>query len=226
MTVVVVVRRPVGEAEQRSAGQRRGMGRAQQVEEARVGDRLPSTIGSLDLDPAPPQLRPGLAVRAPQAVETVLRAQGGDPSGLLVRAGVRQVRHDRGDQAEAVASIASRPELVRRREPAAIVARRHDRSRRPRRPANDVVYAMPSVAMSPPECHRSRPSTPSLGPWSCGWAWSSPKPGTPVGSTPADELAGRRPHRPRPSTSTAARPGTDRAQKAVVSTDGRRSAER
>ena len=71
--------------------------------------------------------------------------------------------------------------------------------------------------MSPWECQRSRPSTPSLGPWSWGWAKSVAKPGTSVGSTPA-AISRSAISFVRTVTSSAAMDGTVREQKAVVST--------
>ena len=185
VAVVVVIVRPVREPEQRRACQRCRVGRAQQVEDAGVGDRLPASVRPVELDPSPPQLfatprgSPAGGRRNPRFAPTAASRPACSSGRACDRHG-----NGRRQQADAVATVGPCTEPVRRREPASLIARWPPPARASS-PRNDVVYAMPSVEMSPDECHSSRPSTPSFGPWSWGWATSSAYPGTPVGSIPA-----------------------------------------
>src|SRR5688572_28613402 len=99
------------------------MDRAQEIELAGVRDRLPASIGAVDLDPTTPGVGPDLAVLAAKAIESPLCPEGGHPARLLVRAGVGQIGHERREKAEGVTAAGARPQVVGGREPAPLIAR-------------------------------------------------------------------------------------------------------
>ena len=218
VAVVVVVVRPVGQPEERGAGQRRGMDRAEQVEDARIGDGLPAMVGSrrsrCGRARAPARRRGS----PPQCRKAAFGTEGGESSGLLVRPRVRQAPERTRSGGWTGTAVRSAPGR-----------RRSSRSGRARRACGVVRSASPDPgegrrvgdaerARCRPGVPEQAPSTPSLGPWSCGWARRSP---TTRHAGRIDASGQREVGRPidRTVTSATARAGTVRGQNTTVSTE-------
>ena len=122
--VVVVIVRPVGDPEQRRARKRRRVNGAQQVVGARVGDGLPSGVGSVEGDPAFPELVPRRPVLVPQTLESALCGQRPQAAQPVHRAGRATARDRCRDVGHAIRPVGSRTDPVGRGEPAALVPRR------------------------------------------------------------------------------------------------------
>jgi hypothetical protein len=94
---VVVIVVPGRQAEDRGRGRRRGMDRAVEIEERRIGQGLPTLVGADQADAAFPELGPFGAVALASRSKALGRRLGRQSSGLLVRHGVQRLGYDTGD---------------------------------------------------------------------------------------------------------------------------------
>jgi hypothetical protein len=130
VAVIVVIVVPGRQTEDRGRRARRGVDRAVEIEERRVGQGLPARLGADQPDPAFPDLVPGRAVLGADDVEAVVPRLGDHATGLLVGSAVQGAGHEAGDLAQAVGRPRPRPEGVGA-DQARGVQRRPDRLDRP-----------------------------------------------------------------------------------------------
>jgi hypothetical protein len=114
VAVIVVIVVPGGQTKDRSRGARRGVDRAVEIEERRVGQGLPARLGAEQLDPPFPQLVPRGAVLGPDDLESVVARLGGHAARLLVGPAVQGAGHEAGDLAQAIGRSGAGPESVGR----------------------------------------------------------------------------------------------------------------
>ena len=85
------------------------MDRGVQVEEGRVGHRLPARLRSRQADAALPEFAPDIPVAPPQFVEAKIPGDGDETDGLPMRLAVQDVGHEADEDPEPQASTLRRP---------------------------------------------------------------------------------------------------------------------
>src|SRR5690242_21047827 len=91
------------------------MDRRLEVEEARVGDRLPPPRSAVEDDPGSTEVGPRLGLFPPDLVPALADGEGDEAGGLVGRMGMDEGRDERGHLAHAIAAVTLRPEGERRR---------------------------------------------------------------------------------------------------------------
>ena len=109
MAEIIVVVPPGREAVDRGRRRRSVVDGTVQIEDGRIGHRLPSGLRAEQPDPSLPQLAPGLAIAAAQFVEAELPRDGDHAHGVPVRLAVHHRRHEAGQGLEAEPPSLLRP---------------------------------------------------------------------------------------------------------------------
>ena len=116
MPAVVVIVGPEREPEEPGAARRRRMHRGVEVVERRIRERLPALVGPHELDPPLPELVPGTGVLRAQRLPAHLAGRGDESRRLAIGRSMHRARHHRRDLPQQVASVATSPQRVRRRQ--------------------------------------------------------------------------------------------------------------